>query len=174
MHRLYLHHPVQGLSLGKQVRPSTLYRTNGNRPGETTGPNRLERASVRMGCIWDSEAPRAPSAPVRLRTPRLLAVHRALTTWAKERGVKEPSPLWTSPRLKPPMPQGETPRRQQFAEDSLCTTQRTSRIEQRAFCVGQPPNALLVGKQPTDGTGTRVGLVGFPATESADAGCGQA
>ena len=98
-----------------------------------------------MGCIWDSDAPRAP---IPLRDTRLQVVHRALSKWAGERGVKEPSPPWTSPRVKPPMPQCATPRRLRFAEGLLYTTQQTSQSEQPAFCAGQPPTSQLVGKPP--------------------------
>ncbi len=97
-----------------------------------------------MGCVWDAEAPRVP---VPLRVARLIAVHRALAKWV-ERGVKELSPPWASPRVKPPMPQCATPRRLRFAEGSPYTIPQTSHSEQPTLCVRQPQYDPPLEKRP--------------------------
>ena len=142
-----------------------------NTPGDSTGQRRLKRAFVSMGCVWDADA---PHVHIPRRVTRLIVVHHALSKWARERGVKEPSPPWTSPRVKPPMPQCATPRRLRFAEDSLCTIPQTSHIEQPAFCARQPPNDQLVEKQPTESMETKEAHVESLLAESADAASGPA
>ena len=153
------------------MKPSTNCSLSESTRGDSTGQRKLKRAFVSMGCVWDADAPRVP---IPRRVTRLIVVHHALSKWARERGVKEPSPPWTSPRVKPPMPQCATPRRLRFAEDSLGTTPQTSQIEQPAFCVRHPPNDQPVEKQPTESMETKACLSGSPCTEPADAASGPA
>ena len=162
---------AQGLYSNRKVKLFTSCRARGNTPGDSTGQRKLKRAFVSMGCVWDADA---PHVHIPRRVTRLIVVHRALSKWAGERGVKEPSPPWTSPRVKPPMPQCATPRRLRFAEDSLCTIPQTSHIEQPAFCARQPPNDQLVEKRPTESMETKACLAGSRDTEPADAASGPA